>query len=125
MNDEPKAASIVPGRDFPDGFARSVIAQARREQYHRRLRSRLAAAACVALVIGLIPLSHFRRPNSNTASSSAITWQDDSAEATRLAAATETTDVSDYLEPDASRVRNWSRSYAEVSWQDDSDWDSD
>ena len=125
MNDEPKAVSILPGHDFPDGFARSVIAQARREQYRRRLRLRLAAAACVALVIGLIPLKHVRRPNSDTASSSAITWQDDSAEAKRLAAATETSDVSDYLVPDASRVSNWSGSYSDASWQDDSDWESD
>lgn len=124
MNDEPQAVSVVPGHDFPDGFARSVIAQARREQYHRRLRSRLAAAACVALVIGLIPLSHFRRPNFDTASSPAITWQDDSAEAPRLAAV-ETNDVSDYLMPDASRMSNWSGSYADASWQDDSDWESD
>ena len=125
MNDKIKTSSALAGQDFPDNFARGVIARARREQSQRRLRARIVAGSCVVLMLGLVPLHRLVGQQPDTTSSAALAWQDDSAEATQLAEATAPDEVSDYLAPETTRLSNGLGSYADVSWQYDSDWESD
>jgi hypothetical protein len=127
MKDElMRSPSIQPAK-LPDDFARRVIAQARREQYQRRVRFRIATAVCAMVIVALIPLSrtpHSPRPNPGASDSSPIAWQDDAIEASsaQLAAATAPDDVSDYLMPNATRVVNFADYDSEASWQYDPDW---
>jgi hypothetical protein len=117
------SSPLLPEIDLPDDFARRVIGQARREQQKRRHRLRIAAAALLA--VGLIPLSRLadsRRHNFGGGDSSALAWQQDSAEATQLAAAAEPDEVSDYLTPEATRVTSFTAAYSDAGWRDDSDW---
>jgi hypothetical protein len=91
------------------------------------MRVRVAAAACVALLVAMIPLAqslNSRRQNLATSDSSALTWQEESLEAARIAAATSPDDVGDYLMPGATRVGDFAATYADATWQDDSDWTS-
>jgi len=120
MNDKLSLVALS-GEHLPYDFAHRVIVQARREQAQRR--SRLAAAASLVLLLGLVPLSRFLRANPTAPSE--LAWQDDSAKATQLAEATAPAEVSDYLAPDTVRVSRWSASYSEASWQTDSDWESE
>ena len=132
---------------LPDDFPKRVIAQARREQHHRRVRLRLAAAACATLFVAIIPLTRIlnaRRQTSGAPASSALAWQDYSQDypdpsqyysgnavpsaSAQLAAATSPDNVSDYLMPDAMRIGNFADNFAnddsDAPWQYDSDWSS-
>ncbi len=119
---------------LPDDFAHRVIAQARREQYARRVRFRVAAAACATLIVALISMSRVRdsrRHNFGAPDSSAIAWQDNAqdysgdsidAASAQLAAAAAPDEVGDYLMPNATQVGNFANDGSYGSWQYDPDW---
>ena len=111
---------------LPDDFPQRVIAQARREQHQRRVRYRLAEAACTILIVALIPLSRAldMRRHQVDPRNALIAWQDDSFAdpSAQLAAATSPDDVGDYLMPNATRVSNFAHNYADAPWQYDPDW---
>ena len=133
MKDETMRSESIRGAKLPDDFARRVIAQARREQSERRVRFRVAVAACATLIVAVISMTRTRdllRHNLDAPDSSAIAWQsnsqDDSdnaidAASAQLAAAAAPDDVSDYLMPNARQVGNFANYAADASWQYDPD----
>jgi hypothetical protein len=141
MKDETMRSESIRGTELPDDFARRVIAQARREQYERRVRLRVVAAACATLIVALISMTRVRdarRHNFEAPDSSAIAWQDNAqdysgdsqdysrdsidAASAQLAAAAAPDEVGDYLMPNATQVGNFANYASDVSWQYDADW---